>query len=96
MKHDSSTLIRAEDAEYNFAPADQFPYITLAEAASKLSITPQRLSRQLRILQVPVFRIGYLILLDDSGVARIKTSLAEKEIRPGTKKRKTENAQENQ
>lgn len=72
--------------EYSLLPIDDFPYWTLQEAANELDISSPRLSRLLRILKVPVYRIGYLILVTEVGIERIRDSLEKEEIRPGRKR----------
>jgi len=73
--------------EYRLKPQEQFPYKTLIDAALILQITPQRLSRLLRSLRVPVHRVGYTIFLDDEALSRIRQSLRLREVRPGRKKK---------
>ena len=73
------------DDEYNIVPQKHFPYLTLAEAASKLRVRKQRLSRLLRILQVPIHKIGTLVLLDDEAVGRVQEAIKQHEVKRGRK-----------
>lgn len=73
---------------YVFHPIHQFPFKTLNEAADELAITPQRLSRLLQILSVPVHRKGYAIFLDKDAFNRIEEAIRYNEVRPGRKKKK--------
>lgn len=73
------------DDNYNTVPHTQFPYITLAEGAERLKIRKPRMSRILRILQIPVYKIGSLILLDDEGLKRARKAIKTKEIKRGRK-----------
>lgn len=79
MKQHSSQF----DYTFHMAP---FPFRTLHESAVELSITPQRMSRLLRILKVPVYRQGYTIFLDSKAINRIRRAVEKKEVRPGRKK----------
>lgn len=71
---------------YNERRVSRFP-MTLSSAALALNISPQRLSRHIRILQVPVSRAGYSVMIDAEGFARVKRGLKAKEIRRGRKKK---------
>lgn len=87
MKRNNSQLRNAKDAGYNFLPEKQFPFLTLQEAAEDLDVSPQRLSRLLRILSVPVFRRGYVIFLDRSALKRVRDAVTNKEVKRGRKKK---------
>ena len=84
---ENSTVKTAKDSEYNVRPRMDFSYVTLKEGAEKLKITPQRMSRLLRILRVPVHKRGHTILLDPAACDRIKEALMNKEVGPGRKKK---------
>ena len=86
-KKESSPLRNAEESDYFLAPQGQFPYSTLREGAKKIGITTPRMSRLLRILEVPVHRCGYTILLDEAAVRRIARAVRDSEVKPGRKKR---------
>lgn len=79
-----STL--SENSVYNESPHARFP-MTLTRASRELGITVQRLSRYLKTLEVPVSRLGYSVLLDSTGYARVKRALARGEIKRGRKKK---------
>ena len=87
MKRQDSPLQRAEDADYVFHPQKLFPYWTLNEAAKRVGISPQRMSRLLRILQVPVHRRGYTIFLDDGAITRVSRAIKQNEVKPGRKRK---------
>ena len=89
MKRQSSPLPRAEDADYTLHPQRLFPYWTLNEGARRIGITPQRMSRLLRILEIPVHRRGYTIFLDDGAINRVSRAIKKEEVKPG-RKRKSE------
>lgn len=84
LKIQNSQVFYGDD-EYNVVPQKHFPYFTLAEAAERLDIRKQRLSRMLRILQVPIHKIGTLVLLDDEALSRIKAAVKQHEVRRGRK-----------
>ena len=73
------------DDDYNIIPLKDFPYLTLQAGASRLRIRKQRLSRMLRILQIPVHKIGTLILLDDMALDRVKVAVRNREVKRGRK-----------
>lgn len=73
-------------SDYNIR-TDSFPLSSLSDAAARLKITINRLSRILRILSIPVYRQGYTIYLDDAAIARVKEALRSREIRPGRRKK---------
>lgn len=73
------------DDEYNILPLKHFPYVTLEAAAEKLKIRKQRMSRLLRILQVPIYKVGTLVLLDDDAIDRIRDAIKNNEVRRGRK-----------
>ena len=76
--------------DYTFFSSQSFPYSTLQEGAMILGINPQRLSRLLKILKVPVSRQGYTIFLDDEAIKRIRRAVENDEVKPGRKKVNTE------
>lgn len=76
----------SQKREYIFRSPEEFPYYTLQEGADQLEITPQRMSRILQILEIPVIRVGYIILLDDEAIERVDTAIMREEIKPGRKK----------
>jgi hypothetical protein len=90
MKRKSSELPRAEDSGYKILPRKEFPYYSLEEAAQELEIHPTRLSRLIRILQIPVHRPGTgkrcPIYVDKSGFSRAKKALTNREVSAGRKK----------
>ncbi len=86
MKQAKSPLPRARDCDYTLAEEREFPYTTLNDAAEDLGIGPARLSRFLRVLSVPVHRVGYVILLDDTAISRVRTALKKGEVKRGRKK----------
>jgi excisionase family DNA binding protein len=73
------------DDDYNVIPVKKFPYLTLAEAAKKLRIRKQRMSRLLRILQIPVHKIGTLVLLDGEAIERLQEAVKNNEVKRGRK-----------
>lgn len=73
------------DDDYTLLDEEFFPYYTLAQAADLLGIRKQRMSRLLRILQVPIHKIGTLVLLNQSAVDRIKEAITQKEVKRGRK-----------
>jgi hypothetical protein len=87
VKRKNAQLFRTAESDYNIRPYGHFPYWTLNEGAVKLGITPQRMSRLLRILEVPVHRRGYTIFLDTAALRRIRKALDSGEVRPGRKKK---------
>jgi len=73
------------DDDYTLLPGDYFPYYTLAEAATQLGIRKPRMSRLLRILQVPIHKIGTLVLLNQEAYDRIEEALKKNEVKRGRK-----------
>ncbi len=73
------------DDNYNVIPVKDFPYVTLADAADQIGIRKQRMSRLLRILQVPVYKIGTLVLLDSPAVSRVEEAVKDNEVKRGRK-----------
>ena len=94
MKHKNSPLKRARESEYNLLAENKFPFLTLREGAQELEITPQRLSRHLRILEVPVHRKGYTIFLDDTAIRRVTRALTRHEIKRGRRKGESRRGQQ--
>ena len=84
MKAQNSQVFYGND-NYNVMPQKHFPYYTLAEAATKLHLRKPRLSRLLRILQVPIHKIGTLVLLDDDAVTRVRVAIRQNEVKRGRK-----------
>lgn len=76
----------AQAGVYHESEGARFP-LTITAAAKELRVTQQRLSRYLKRLQVPVTRLGYSVLIDARGYARVKKALAQQEIRRGRKKK---------
>lgn len=74
------------NAAYNESTRARFP-MTLTSASRELGISIQRLSRHLKILQVPVTRQGYAVMLDQPGFSRIRRALSKNEVRRGRKKK---------
>jgi hypothetical protein len=74
------------NSAYTESRATRFP-MSLTSASRDLGITVQRLSRTIKLLQVPVSRIGYTILLDRDGYRRIQKALKNNEIKRGRKKK---------
>lgn len=79
-----STL--AAESAYNENPRARFP-MNLTSASRELGISIQRLSRHLKILQVPVTRHGYAVMIDSIGYARVRRALSKNEVRRGRKKK---------
>lgn len=79
-----STL--AGNYAYNECARTRFP-MNLTSASRELGISIQRLSRHLKILEVPVTRQGYAVMIDRSGYARVKKALERREVRRGRKKK---------
>jgi len=73
------------DDDYKLQPREEFPLFTLAEAASKLNIRKQRVSRLLRILQVPIHKVGTLVLLDGEAIDRLSAAIQNEEVKRGRK-----------
>ena len=73
------------DDDYNILDEEYFPYYTLQHAATLLGIRKQRMSRLLRILQVPVHKVGTLVLLNQKAFDRIEEALSRKEVKRGRK-----------
>lgn len=73
------------DSNYNIIPKKHFPYTTLAAASSQLHIRPQRMSRLLRILQVPIIKIGTLVLLPPEAMVSIRHALRTNQVKRGRK-----------
>lgn len=71
--------------DYTLLDEEFFPYYTLAQAATLLGIRKQRMSRLLRILQVPVHKIGTLVLLNQTAYDRVEEALKRKEVKRGRK-----------
>jgi hypothetical protein len=84
LKTQNSQVFFGDD-EYNFIDDEYFPYYTLAQAAMMLKIRTQRMSRLLRILQIPIHKIGTLVLLDQDAYDRIEQALKRKEVKRGRK-----------
>lgn len=84
MKSQSSPVHYGDD-DYNLLDQEYFPYYTLADAAGLLNIRKQRMSRLLRILQVPVHKVGTLVLLNQEAFDRIEKALSRKEVKRGRK-----------
>ena len=84
MKTQNSPVHYGDD-DYNTIPLKHFPYHTLAEAADRLDVRKQRLSRVLRILQIPIHKIGTLVLLDKAAMDRLKEALKNEEVKRGRK-----------
>jgi hypothetical protein len=73
------------DDDYNVIPITKFPFLTLADGAKKLRIRKQRMSRLLRILQIPVHKVGTLVLLDGDAIERLDEAVRNKEVKRGRK-----------
>ena len=73
------------DDNYTLLDETYFPYYTLAEAATLLKIRKQRMSRLLRILQVPVHKVGTLVLLNQEAYDRIEKAIENNEVKRGRK-----------
>lgn len=71
--------------EYTLKDNDDLPFYSLAEAADITGIHPNKLSRYLKLLSVPVYKLGHMILLDDPAIDRIELAVKNREIRPGVK-----------
>jgi len=65
--------------------SEYFPYYTLAEASGLLSIRKQRMSRLLRILRVPIHKVGTLVLLNQDAYDRIEAAVIQNEVKRGRK-----------
>ncbi len=86
MKQLSSPVPKAKDSDYVIKSEENFPYLTLKEAAESIEISAQRMSRLLKILGVPVYQLGHTFLLDDSAIERVKKAMRDNEVTPGRKK----------
>ncbi len=73
------------DSDYKIIPKIHFPYTTLAAASNSLGISQQRMSRLLRILQVPIVKVGTLVLLPPAAVNKIHYALMTNEVKRGRK-----------
>ncbi len=73
------------DDNYTLLDGEYFPYYTLAEAAHLLQIRKQRMSRLLRILQVPIHKVGTLVLLNQEAYDRVEAALQSNEVKRGRK-----------
>ena len=71
--------------EYSILDSEYFPYYTLAEAAGLLRIRKQRMSRLLRILRVPIHKVGTLVLLNQDAYDRVEAALIQNEVKRGRK-----------
>lgn len=80
-----TSLITASEADYRIVPLPSLR--TLAEAARAIRVSPQRLSRVLRLVGIEVYRKGYVILLDDRAITMAQEAIREKRVRPGPKKK---------
>lgn len=79
------TLLNADDAEYKVVPLPSL--YTLAEAAAELRISTARLSRVLRVIGIPVYRKGYVILLDEWAMTSVQDAIDGNVIRRGPKRK---------
>lgn len=84
MKTQSSPAGYGDDS-YTLLDDEFFPYYTLAQAAQLLRIRKQRMSRLLRILQVPVHKVGTLVLLNQDAYDRIEQAVKNNEVKRGRK-----------
>lgn len=73
------------DDNYTLLDEEFFPYYTLAQAAHLLRIRKQRMSRLLRILQVPVHKVGTLVLLNQEAYDRVEEAIKNNEVKRGRK-----------
>jgi hypothetical protein len=74
--------------ESDYAPLNyDFNFASLIDTAKELDASPQRVSRLLRILQIPVHRIGNTILLDNSAVHQVRDAIENGTVRRGRKKK---------
>ncbi len=73
------------DDEYSILDSEYFPYYTLAEASHLLRIRKQRMSRLLRILRVPIHKVGTLVLLNQEAYDRVETAVKKNEVKRGRK-----------
>tara|TARA_R110002126_G_scaffold54613_5_gene147834 strand:+ start:384 stop:695 length:312 start_codon:yes stop_codon:yes gene_type:complete len=73
------------DDDYTVLSGDYFPYYTLAEASMLMKIRKQRMSRLLRILQVPIIKVGTLVLLNQDAYDRVEQAVVRKEVKRGRK-----------
>ena len=73
------------DDDYNVLPMNRFPFVTLAAGAIQLRIRKQRMSRLLRILKVPVHKVGSLILIDNDAIIRLRKAIKNNEVKRGRK-----------
>jgi DNA-binding Lrp family transcriptional regulator len=80
-----TSLITAAEVDYRIVP---LPYLhTLAEAATAIGVSPARLSRILRLIQIEVYRKGYTLLLDERAIVMAQAAIKERRVRPGPKRR---------
>lgn len=76
----------AGDPVYIERARTRYP-MNLSDASRELGVTVQRLSRYLKLLKVPVTRQGYAVLVDSSGIARVRKALKNGEVKRGRKKK---------
>jgi hypothetical protein len=74
------------DAPYNVRASKRFP-MNLTSASKELGISIQKFRRYLKILQIPVERQGYAIMVDRFSFSKVKGALVRKEVRRGRKKK---------
>lgn len=87
MSKSIKTPAVARDCDYVLKESDDFPFYTLHQAADVLEISAVRCSRYIRLLQIPVHRVGYLVLLDHNDLKQILGAIEDEIIRPGRPKR---------
>ncbi|MHA1806800.1 MAG: hypothetical protein ACTSX2_04440, partial [Candidatus Thorarchaeota archaeon] len=56
------------DDDYNVIPLGRFPFVTLAAGATQLRIRKKRLTRLLRILKIPIYKVGTLVLIEPKSI----------------------------
>lgn len=71
---------------YNERAPARYPK-NLSQAAEDLGVSIQRLRRYVRILEIPVTRQGYAVMLDAGSYRRVKKALSRNEVKRGRKKK---------
>lgn len=84
MKQENSPVPSCTD-QYNILPEKEFPFTTIREAATRLKVREQRISRMLRILKIPIHKIGTLVLIDEPAVDRMRRAIKTNEVKRGRK-----------
>jgi len=73
------------DSDYNLIPLREFPYITIRAASLRLGVSQQRTTRLLKILQVPIIKVGTLVLLPPMAVEVVEHAIETNQVKRGRK-----------